>query len=106
MLETIPVVGLWPNIPLKNAGILMDPPTSDPIPIGDPPAANIAASPPDDPPGVRPTWYGLFVRPYTLLEDSIHMHNSDTLVTPIGIPSINWKVKKNFNSNKCMVRKK
>ena len=29
----------------------MDPPKSDPIPIGDPPAAIIAPSPPELPPG-------------------------------------------------------
>jgi hypothetical protein len=39
----LPVVGLWPKIPLKKAGILIDPPMSDPIPIGDPPALNKAA---------------------------------------------------------------
>jgi hypothetical protein len=36
----LPVVGLWPKIPLKKAGIMMDPPISDPIPIGEPPALN------------------------------------------------------------------
>ena len=58
------------------------------MPIADPAAERMAASPPDDPPGILPTWYGLLVRPYTLLELSIHIHNSLTFVTPIGIPLI------------------
>lgn len=28
--------GLWPKIPLKNAGIRMEPPISDPMPHADP----------------------------------------------------------------------
>ena len=65
-LETNPVVGLCPKIPQKNAGIRMDPPTSDPTPKTDPPDAMSAASPPDDPPTIRPRWYGFLDRPYTL----------------------------------------
>ena len=54
LFETNPVEGLWPKIPLKKAGILIEPPTSDPMPIGDPPEAKMAASPPEEPPGIRP----------------------------------------------------
>ena len=64
------------------------PPTSEPMPIADPAAERMAASPPDEPPGIRPTWYGLLVRPYTLLDDSIHIQSSLTFVTPMGIPLI------------------
>jgi hypothetical protein len=45
----------------------------------------IAPSPPDEPPTVRRTSYGLFERPYTRLSLSIHMQSSDTFVTPSGI---------------------
>jgi hypothetical protein len=35
----IPVVGLCPKIPQKKAGIRIDPPMSDPMPMGEPLAA-------------------------------------------------------------------
>jgi len=47
-----PLVGLWPKIPLKNAGIRIDPPISEPIPNGDPAAACIQPSPPEEPPTI------------------------------------------------------
>jgi hypothetical protein len=80
-LSTMPELGLCPNIPLKKAGILgtdiknfsinpapyytdppppwahrMEPPTSEPMPQGEPAAPMSAPSPPDDPPAVRPVW--------------------------------------------------
>ena len=33
--ETIFLDGLWPKMPLKNAGMRIDPPISDPIPMGE-----------------------------------------------------------------------
>jgi hypothetical protein len=48
------------------------PPISEPTPNGLPLRAINAPSPPDDPPGVRETLYGLVVRPKTLLKDSGH----------------------------------
>jgi hypothetical protein len=39
----IPVVGLCPKIPQKKAGIRIDPPMSDPMPMGEPLAAIILA---------------------------------------------------------------
>ena len=89
---------MWPKIPLKKEGILgnsevfhdtlylMDPPTSEPMPNGVPAAPMRAPSPPDEPPAVRPVWYGLQVLPYTGLAASIHMQSSETLVTARGIP--------------------
>ena len=48
-----PIEVLWPNIPLKQAGILTDPPVSDPIAKAHNPAAVATPEPLDDPPGVR-----------------------------------------------------
>jgi len=53
VLGTRPVVGLRAAIPQKWAGRRMLPPESLPMPIGDPPAAMIAASPLLLPPGDR-----------------------------------------------------
>ena len=63
MPGTRPPVALWPNTPEKNAGIRMEPPTSDPSPKGEPPAPTIAPSPPELPPEVRSGAYALPVRP-------------------------------------------
>uniref|UniRef100_A0A1A9UJV4 Uncharacterized protein n=1 Tax=Glossina austeni TaxID=7395 RepID=A0A1A9UJV4_GLOAU len=46
-------VGLWPQIPLNMAGNRDEPPMSDVKPNNEAPLASSAASPPDDPPGVR-----------------------------------------------------
>ena len=103
-LSTRPEVALWPKIPLKNAGMRMLPPTSEPTPHAVPAADTRQPSPPEEPPTVRPVWYGLLERPntykgafttlpinclqlysgqwVTLLLLSIHMQSSDTLVTP------------------------
>ena len=56
-----PVVGLIPAMPQKCAGRRMLPPASLPRPRGDMPEAMAAASPPDEPPGVRARSYGFFV---------------------------------------------
>ncbi len=55
---------------------------SAPRPMGLPPAAMIAASPPVEPPAMRRVSQGLRVRPYTLLADSSHSPHSETLVVP------------------------
>ena len=60
---TSPPVGLCPKTPLKNAGMRIDPPMSEPSPNGDAPAPTIAPSPPELPPTMRDGSYGLFVRP-------------------------------------------
>jgi hypothetical protein len=52
-------VGLKPTIPQKAAGILSDPATSLPIASGTHSMATKAASPPDEPPGVRERSQGL-----------------------------------------------
>lgn len=62
--------GLCPKIPLKMAGIRIEPAISDPMPTGEPAAANRAPSPPLEPPGTRFVSYGLRLRPKMLLDDS------------------------------------
>ena len=52
-----------PNMPVKPAGIRIDPPPSPPEAIGTRPPATAAAVPPDDPPGVRSGFQGLRVAP-------------------------------------------
>src|SRR5437016_2969167 len=83
--ETTPADGLWPNTPQKSAGIRIEPAMSDAIPKGEPPEPTAAPSPPDEPPAVRLGSYGLLVRPYRRLVDSIHSVSSEVLVTPSGI---------------------
>jgi len=56
-------VGLSPAIPQKWAGTRIDPPISVPNPAGLPYAAMAAASPPEEPPGVRSGLCGFTVRP-------------------------------------------
>ena len=60
-------VGLWPYTPQKCAGTRIDPPMSLPTGRYVSPAASAAASPPLEPPAVRATFHGLFVRPNTAL---------------------------------------
>ena len=50
---TTQAVALWPNTPLKKAGIRIEPPMSEPRPIGEPPDPTAAPSPPEEPPAAR-----------------------------------------------------
>ena len=61
--EMRPGVGFNPAMPQKWAGTRMEPPPSLPTPPGEHPLAMAAASPPEEPPGVRSTFQGLFDRP-------------------------------------------
>ena len=47
-------------------GLSYLPPTSEPIPKIEAPDAMIDPSPPEEPPHIRPGWYGFTVLPYTL----------------------------------------
>ncbi len=70
-----PPGGVWPRLgtrpsdgfnavtPRKCAGTRSEPPISEPSDSGLNPAANAAADPPDDPPGVRSRSHGLRVTP-------------------------------------------
>ena len=64
------LVGLKPTIPHMEAGIRMDPATSDPRAKGTHPAATSAASPPDEPPGVLSKSHGFLDRPHIAFTDS------------------------------------
>lgn len=59
-------VGLKPTTPQKQAGIRIDPATSLPTANGTAPILTNAASPPDDPPGVRERSHGFLVRLHIL----------------------------------------
>lgn len=56
-------MGLNPVHPQKEAGIRMDPPMSDPIPIGLQHEEINPASPPDEPPVVLEISHGFFALP-------------------------------------------
>ncbi len=56
-----------PQSPLKQAGILIEPPRSAPIPIGEHLEATRAPSPPLEPPGVLLTSHGFLDLPKILL---------------------------------------
>ena len=58
-----PEVGFSVVKPQKCAGMRKLPPMSPPMPMGEPPAAMIAPSPPLLPPGVRARFQGLLARP-------------------------------------------
>lgn len=60
-------VGFRPQVPVKWHGMRMDPPTSLPSASGAQRDATRLASPPEDPPGVRPRSQGLSERPKTAL---------------------------------------
>jgi hypothetical protein len=68
---TRPAVGFKAARPQKCAGSRTDAPESVPIPKALAPHAIAAASPPDDPPGVRDTSYGFEVLPVTGLSVSM-----------------------------------
>jgi hypothetical protein len=53
LLGMRPALHLWPNTPLKNAGMRMDPPTSEPSPKRLAPEPTMAPSPPELPPTMR-----------------------------------------------------
>src|SRR5438067_8340980 len=55
---------------------------SPPISRADIPVATAAAEPPDDPPGVRATFHGLRVEPYTALWVCTSAPSRGTLVLP------------------------
>lgn len=58
---TRPYVGFSPTTPQKEAGILIDPPVSEPVVAMAEDAAMAAAEPPLDPPGIRFRSHGLRV---------------------------------------------
>lgn len=80
------IVGTKPVMPQKFDGILIDPPKSVPNAKGETPSASIAASPPDDPPGVLSLFKGCLARPHTSLFQKVLAQTSDRLPFTNGMP--------------------
>src|SRR5262245_54233299 len=64
-VDTLPRDGLRPTNPHMAEGIRIDPPPSVPWPAGTMPAATAAAVPPEEPPALRDSAYGLRVGPWS-----------------------------------------
>src|SRR5579871_502306 len=77
-----PTTGRKPTILQNAAGLRSDPPVSEPVATGTIPQANATAAPPDDPPHVLPTSYGLRVAPKTVLKVCEPAPNSGVFVFP------------------------
>ncbi len=73
-----------PNMPVKPAGMRIDPPPSPPEAMGRSPPATAAAVPPDDPPGVRSRFQGLRVVPCRRVEVTLMPPNSLAVVCPVS----------------------
>ena len=76
---TRPKVGFSPTVPQKLAGMRIEPPVSEPMPIGTSPAATAAPLPPLLPPGMRSRSQGLAVGGLT-----VPQANSCVRVLPIS----------------------
>src|SRR5262245_18344291 len=74
-----------PTSPLNPAGVRVEPPPSDDVAIGTPPAATAAAEPPLDPPGVRSGFHALRVVPHALGRVNCIVPNSGAAVLPTGM---------------------
>ena len=83
-IGTSPADGLSDAMPQHVAGLRSDPPMSLPRPIGLMPLASADASPPEEPPVVRPGCHGLRVRPCS--EESVWTRSamSGQLLRAIG----------------------
>ena len=79
-LGTTPGEGRMPTTPQIAAGILRDPPVSEPVQIGSISVASATAEPPDDPPAFRAGLNGLPVAPQTGLRVLAPAPISGTLV--------------------------
>src|SRR5829696_2940685 len=73
-----------PTSPENPAGMRVDPPPSEAVPIGTMPAATAAAVPPDEPPGVRVTSHGFRVTPHAFVFVKLSVPNSGGAVFPTG----------------------
>src|SRR5574342_810255 len=71
-----------PTTPQKAAGVLSDPPRSDPSQRGLMPVASATAEPPLDPPQVSAGFHGFRVAPKTALKVLPPAPNSGVLVLP------------------------
>src|SRR4029450_6245233 len=79
----MPQLGLWPNTPLNDAGMRIDPPMSVPISNDVSPVATAAPAPPDEPPGTRSAFHGLTVVPNISLKVCTSPDQRGRLVLPL-----------------------
>jgi hypothetical protein len=75
-----PCAGFDPYSPHRALGIRIEPPMSEPIASVATPAANAAAEPPDDPPGVHSKFHGLRVTPQRILQVTPIKNSSGAVV--------------------------
>ena len=80
---TRPKLGLRPKVPVKCAGIRIEPPPSVPRASGAKRAASATAEPPDEPPGVIAGFHGLRVMPVSGESVTPFQPNSGVVVLPI-----------------------
>src|SRR4029077_7422306 len=80
--ETVPYVGLRPQMPESAAGCRIDPPVSGPVAAGTMRAAPAAAEPPEEPPGTRLLAHGFLTGPKCELSLEEPMANSSMLHLP------------------------
>ena len=78
----LPCEVFMPAKPPKAAGILIEPPPSDPVPKGIIPEAKAAEVPPEDPPGENSKFHGFFVAPKGALSVLPLWPNSGVFVLP------------------------
>ena len=79
---TRPKCAFRPTVPVKAAGMRIDPPPSVPVASGPSPAAMAATAPPEDPPGVFDRFQGLRVMPDSGLSVDPRQPNSGVAVLP------------------------
>jgi len=77
---TRPYGGLNPTTPQNDAGILIEPPMSEPVASVAVPAASAAADPPLEPPGEYLVFHGLRVTPQSLDQVIGAQQNSGVVV--------------------------
>src|SRR5215208_7041383 len=88
---TRPGVGLIVVTPHHCAGVRNEPPTSPPRPSADIPVATATASPPPDPPGLRPGSHRLRVGPWRSLSVWSRRLKSGAFVRPTTTaPAASW----------------
>src|SRR5213594_3704757 len=81
-MGTSPGEVLKPTTPQNAAGVLSEPPRSEPWASGPIPVASATAAPPLEPPQVRAGFHGLRVAPNTALKVLPPAPNSGVLVLP------------------------
>ena len=76
---------MYPKTPQAAAGILIEPPISEPEAMAQAPVARATPEPPDDPPGVYFLFHGLVVIPCRSDQVVPNKQNSGVVVLNNGI---------------------